>query len=277
MDILMWHKILSPYEMAVDELILKFDSLRREFQEQGQYCPIEHVTGRVKSISSILDKMAKKKIPPDQMEEQVEDIAGIRIICQFTEDISRVADLITARTDIELVEIKDYIRNKKQSGYRSYHMVVRYEVNTIQGPKKILVEIQIRTMAMDFWATTEHSLQYKYKGKIPERVGTRLSNAANAIISLDNEMSSVRDEIMDAQLSSKLRYNLVEDIVNTIESLYRLTSKREVEKIQDEFYRIYQSGDIEELVRYHRQLDLIAEAYHAQRNRVDEGIKISEE
>ena len=82
---------------------------------------------------------------------------------------------------------------------------------------------------------------------------------------------------MDAQLSSKLRYNLVEDIVNTIESLYRMTSKREVEKIQEEFYRIYQSGDVEELVRYHRQLDLIAQAYHAQKNRVDEGIKISEE
>lgn len=277
MDIIMWHKVLSPYVMAVDELILKFDSLRREFQEQGQYCPIEHVTGRVKSISSILDKMAKKNIPPEKMEEQIEDIAGIRIICQFTEDISRVASLITSRTDIELVEIKDYIRNQKQSGYRSYHMVVHYEVNTINGPKKILVEIQIRTMAMDFWATTEHSLQYKYKGQIPERVGNRLSNAADAIISLDSEMSSVRDEIMDAQLSSKLRYNLVEDIVNTIESLYRMTSKREVEKIQEEFYRIYQSGDVEELVRYHHQLDLIAQAYHAQKNRVDEGIKISEE
>ena len=186
MDIIMWHKILSPYVMAVDELILKFDSLRREFQEQGQYCPIEHVTGRVKSISSILDKMAKKDIPPEKMEEQIEDIAGIRIICQFTEDISRVASLITSRTDIELVEIKDYIRNQKQSGYRSYHMVVHYEVNTINGPKKILVEIQIRTMAMDFWATTEHSLQYKYKGQIPERVGSRLSNAADAIISLDS-------------------------------------------------------------------------------------------
>ena len=156
-------------------------------------------------------------------------------------------------------------------------MIVDYEVNTIDGPKKVQAEIQIRTMAMDFWATTEHSLQYKYQGKIPERVGARLSNAANAIISLDSEMSAVRDEIMDAQLSSKMKYSLVEDIVSTIENMYSLTTTREVEKIQDEFYRVYQQDDMEELIRYHDQLDLIAQAYKAQSNRQGEGIKKSED
>lgn len=277
MDIVLWHRLLEPYEMAVDELILKFRHMKEEYERCGHYCPIEHVTGRVKSISSILDKMQKKNIPMERMEEDIEDIAGIRIICQFVEDIERVANIISRRTDMEVREIKDYVRNQKESGYRSYHMIVDYEVNTIDGPKKVQAEIQIRTMAMDFWATTEHSLQYKYQGKIPERVGTRLSNAANAIISLDSEMSAVRDEIMDAQLSSKMKYSLVEDIVSTIENLYSLTTTREVEKIQDEFYRVYQQDDMEELIRYHDQLDLIAQAYRAQSNRQGEGIKKSED
>jgi len=221
--------------------------------------------------------MQKKNIPMERMEQDIEDIAGIRIICQFVEDIERVANMISRRTDMEVREIKDYVRNQKESGYRSYHMIVDYEVNTIDGPKKVQAEIQIRTMAMDFWATTEHSLQYKYQGKIPERVGARLSNAANAIISLDSEMSAVRDEIMDAQLSSKMKYSLVEDIVSTIENMYSLTTTREVEKIQDEFYRVYQQDDMEELIRYHDQLDLIAQAYKAQSNRQGEGIKKSED
>ena len=273
MDIRLWHQILSPYEQAVDELMMKFRFMKREYLERGQYCPIEHVIGRVKSISSIMEKMQKKGVPEDRMEEEIEDIAGIRIICQFVEDITRVADEIRRRGDLEVVEVKDYIRNQKDSGYRSYHLVAKYGIETIDGRKDVNVEIQIRTMAMDFWATVEHSLQYKYKGRIPERVSNRLSKAASAIISLDDEMSSVREDIMDAQLSSQLRYNLIEDIVGAIENLYRMGTRREVEKIQEEFYRIYQQGNIEDLMQYHDQLDLIAQAYKAQKNRQGEGIK----
>ena len=276
MDILLWHQFLRPYEMAVDELLLKFRHMKAEYQQRGEYCPIEQILGRVKSVSSILDKMQKKQIPWERMEEQVEDIAGIRIICQFIEDIYRVSDAIAARSDLVVHEIKDYIRNQKDSGYRSYHMIALYTVQSLDGPKEVQIEIQIRTMAMDFWATVEHSLQYKYQGRIPEKVDLRLSNAAGAIISLDNEMSSVRDDIMDAQLSSKLRYNLVEDIVEMIENLYRYTTRREVEKIQDEFYRVYQMNDIEELIHYHSQLDLIAQAYKAQSNKHGQGVKIRE-
>ena len=273
MDIILWHELLSPYEQAVDELVQKFRFMKREYQERGMYCPIEYVIGRVKSISSILDKLQKKNVPIERVETEIEDIAGIRIICQFVEDITRIADEIGHRSDMEVIEVKDYIRNQKDSGYRSYHLVVRYPVETISGRKDILAEIQIRTMAMDFWATVEHSLQYKYKGKIPERVGSRLSNAANAIISLDDEMSSVREDIMDAQLSSQIRYNMIEDIVASIEGLYRSATKREVEKIQEEFYRIYQNGSLEDLKHFHDQLDLIAQAYKAQQNRQGEGIK----
>ncbi len=276
MEILLWHKILRPYEMAVDELLLKMRHLKKEYQLRGEYCPIEQVLGRVKSISSILDKMHKKQIPMEEMEQRVEDIAGIRIICQFVEDIYRISEVLSARSDMQVIEVKDYIRNQKDSGYRSYHLIALYPVQTLDGPKHIQVEIQIRTMAMNFWATVEHSLQYKYQGKVPEKVNARLSHAAGAIISLDNEMSSVRDDIMDAQLSSKLRNNMVEDIVEMIENLYHSTSRREVEKIQDEFYRIYETNDIEELIHYHSQLDLITQTHKVQSNKTGEGIKISE-
>ena len=157
MDILLWHEILEPYELAVKELQVKFRHLIKEHHGKGLYSPIESVSGRVKSVSSILEKMQRKGIVPEEMEEQVEDIAGIRIICQFVEDIEKVADLIQKRSDIEIKSEKDYIRHMKDSGYRSYHLIVYYTVETMNGPKRIQVEIQIRTMAMDFWARTAES------------------------------------------------------------------------------------------------------------------------
>lgn len=219
---------------------------------------------QVKSVTSILEKMQKKQIAIEQLEEQLEDIAGIRIICQFVEDIGRVAQIIRSRSDLTVKYEKDYIAHQKESGYRSFHMIIYYVVETLNGPKRIQAEIQIRTMAMDFWATIEHSLQYKYKSKIPEHIRIRLSNAANAIIALDNEMSSVRSEIMDAQNSSQLQMNLVADILNNIENLFRLSSQREAIKIQDEFYRIYATNDLQQLKRFHRELDIISEGYRAQ-------------
>lgn len=264
MDILLWHKILSPYELAVQELVLKFDHMKKEHRERGIYCPIENVTGRVKTISSILEKMQKKEIPLEQMEEQVEDIAGIRIICQFVEDIERVEKLIEARSDMKILCEKDYIRNQKESGYRSYHLIVDYRVETMYGPKDLRAEIQIRTLAMNFWATIEHSLQYKYKKNIPDHIREKLSAAADAIIVLDQEMSQVRSEIMDAQNSFQIQSRLVADILNTIQNLYNLANKREILKIQDEFYRIYQSENLEQLRRFQKELDLIAEGYRAQ-------------
>ena len=264
MEIQLWREILSPYEQAVTELVEKFQHLSLEHRERGLYSPIEQVTGRVKSITSILEKMKRKNIPFEEMEEQVEDIAGIRIICQFVEDIQRVSDLIAGRSDMEIKCIKDYIAHQKESGYRSYHLVIYYHVETLNGPKKIQAEIQIRTMAMNFWATIEHSLQYKYKGEMPLHVAERLSNAADAIIALDHEMSSVRNEIMDAQNSSQMQSNLVKDILLSIENLYKISNKREVEKIQDEFLRVFRTKDLQQLARFHRQLDIIAEGYRAQ-------------
>ncbi len=264
MEIQLWRSILCPYELAVKELIVKFEHIISEHRENDLYSPIEQVSGRVKSVSSILEKMQRKHIPMDRMEEEVEDIAGIRIICQFEEDIETVAALIQNRADMTIKSEKNYLKHMKQSGYRSLHLIIYYTVETLNGPRRLQAEIQIRTMAMDFWATIEHSLQYKYKGDMPPHVADRLSNAADAIILLDQEMSSVRNEIMDAQNSSQMQSNLVKDILNNIENLYRVSSEREVVKIQTEFLRVFHTKDLKQLERFHRQLDIIAEGYRAQ-------------
>ena len=264
MEIQLWRSILCPYELAVRELIVKFEHIISEHRKNDLYSPIEQVSGRVKSVSSILEKMQRKHIPMERMEEEVEDIAGIRIICQFEEDIETVASLIQNRSDMTIKSEKNYLKHVKQSGYRSLHLIIYYTVETLNGPRKLQAEIQIRTMAMDFWATIEHSLQYKYKGDMPPHVAERLTNAADAIILLDQEMSSVRDEIMDAQNSSQMQSNLVKDILNNIENLYRVSSEREITKIQPEFLRVFHTKDLKQLERFHRQLDIIAEGYRAQ-------------
>ena len=264
MEIQLWRSILCPYELAVRELIVKFEHIISEHRENDLYSPIEQVSGRVKSVSSILEKMQRKHIPMERMEEEVEDIAGIRIICQFEEDIETVASLIQNRSDMTIKSEKNYLKHVKQSGYRSLHLIIYYTVETLNGPRKLQAEIQIRTMAMDFWATIEHSLQYKYKGDMPPHVAERLTNAADAIILLDQEMSSVRDEIMDAQNSSQMQSNLVKDILSSIENLYKVSSEREITKIQTEFLRVFHTKDLKQLERFHRQLDIIAEGYRAQ-------------
>ena len=264
MEIQLWREFLSPYQLAVDELSIKFRHMKEEFDIQGLYSPIEKVEGRVKSIDSILDKLQKKNISMNDMEDKIEDIAGIRITCQFVEDIDRVVEMIRNRQDMEIRLEKDYIRNKKDSGYRSYHMIISYVVQTIHGPKRLPAEIQIRTMGLNFWATIEHSLQYKYKGSIPERVQQKLSDVSAAIDDIDHAMSEVRDEIMDAQVYHQKKENTIKDILNNIQNLYKIANKSEVYKIQDEFYRIYLLDDLPKLQHFSKQLDIISEGYRAQ-------------
>ena len=199
MEIRLWRELLIPYELAVKELVMKFNHLKKEHQEKDLYSPIEEVSGRVKSINSILEKMQRKNISWEELEEKVEDIAGVRIICQFYEDIEKVADLIQKRSDMKVLEIKDYVTHMKESGYRSYHMIISYATETLDGKKEIRAEIQIRTLAMNFWATIEHSLNYKYQGVFPEEMSERLQRAAEAAYQLDEEMSSIREEIQEAQ------------------------------------------------------------------------------
>lgn len=194
-----WDVLLAPYKQAVEELKIKLKGVRDQYHLTKEHSPIEFVTGRVKPVASIVDKARRKRIPLEKIEEEMQDIAGIRIMCQFVDDINVVIDLIRGRRDFKVVEERDYIADKKDSGYRSYHFVVSYPVQTVDGEKPILVEIQVRTLAMNFWATIEHSLNYKYEGRIPENVHERLQRAAEAAFRLDEEMSKIRDEVREAQ------------------------------------------------------------------------------
>ena len=264
MEIRLWRELLIPYELAVKDLVMKFKLLQKEHREKNLYSPIEQVTGRVKSINSILEKMQAKHVSWEELEEKIEDIAGVRIICQFCEDIEKVAALIRNRSDMRVLEEKDYVTQGKDSGYRSYHMIVSYCAETLAGKKEIHAEIQIRTLAMNFWATIEHSLQYKYKGNVPADLAGRLTEAANSVLKLDEEMSLVRSEVMDAQKSMLHQSNLVADILNNIENLYYYANRRETGKILEEFYRAYEEKNPQKLESFYKELDFIAEGCRAQ-------------
>ncbi|GEN30654.1 putative GTP pyrophosphokinase [Cerasibacillus quisquiliarum] len=193
-----WGAILAPYAQVVEELKVKLKGMRIQFEYESRHSPIEFITGRVKPVQSILEKAERKQIPLNKIEE-IQDIAGVRVVCPFVEDIYMVVDMIRERKDLKIVAEKDYIEKNKESGYRSYHIIVEYPVETIHGMKEVLAEIQIRTLAMNFWATNEHSLNYKYKGSIPEKIKARLKMAAEAAFMLDEEMSKIRDEVQEAQ------------------------------------------------------------------------------
>ena len=196
-----WQLFLAPYEQAVDELKLKLKNLRKEFRIEHRRAPIEFVTGRVKTRESILEKMEVRKIAPEDVLVGVQDIAGVRVMCQFVEDIYEVANILKNRQDFKVLLIRDYIQNRKPSGYRSYHMVLEYPVQLASGEvKQLIVEVQIRTLAMNFWATIEHSLNYKYQGEYPQEILERLERASEAAFRLDEEMSEIRDEIREALL-----------------------------------------------------------------------------
>jgi putative GTP pyrophosphokinase len=264
MEIQLWREILDPYQIAVDELITKFNHIIASYRNMGQYSPIEKVQGRVKTISSILEKVQKKKIELDRFEEKIDDIAGIRILCQFVEDIYKVVELIKNRSDMIVIDERNYVENAKPSGYRSYHMNIKYVVETLKGPKELDVEIQVRTLAMDFWATVEHSLQYKYKQNMPQALRKQLLEASQSVSDLDCGMSEIRDEIMDAQNSFNKKAGIVADILTNIQNLYKVANKREILKIQDEFLKVYETGDLKQLERFHKELDIISEGYRAQ-------------
>ena len=239
-----WKKFLLPYEQAIEELKVKFKTLRSELKSRDEYAPIEFVTGRVKKISSILEKAKRLNVPMDHIESGIEDIAGIRIMCQFVEDIEKMSDLILNRQDMTVVYVKDYIKHKKESGYRSFHIIVEYPVQTALGMKKVLAEIQIRTLAMNFWATIEHSLNYKYKEKLPADVVLRLSRASEAAHLLDQEMSSIRDEIVSAQLMFEDKSHLVSKVLNDIQELYFYRRVREAAQFQLRFNEMWENEEL---------------------------------
>lgn len=255
--ILDWKRILIPYEQAVEELKVKFKSMRNGFKMADEYSPIEFVTGRVKEISSIIEKAEKLEVPLEKLEEGIEDIAGIRIMCQLVEDIEKVVNLIRSRDgeDLIIIHEKDYITNIKESGYRSYHMIIKYRVHTAIGEREILAEIQIRTLAMNFWATIEHSLNYKFKKNMPKDIRERLKNAAEAAFLLDEEMSEIRDEIVDAQGMFRARSSLIAEILSKIQKIYYTGNSVEIEDIEKEFLSLKDNGRHIELEEFSERLN----------------------
>ena len=200
-----WELFLLPYKQTVDELKVKLRGLRNMYLLKKEHGPIEFVTGRVKPINSILIKSRTRKISLDKLETDMEDLAGIRIMCPFVEDIYDVVEMLKSRNDLNVVYEKDYVTHKKESGYRSYHLICEYPVQLIDEVKVVLVEIQIRTLAMTFWASIEHSLNYKYAGEYPTEINDRLQKAAESAFQLDEEMSTIRDEIKDIQASYRFK------------------------------------------------------------------------
>lgn len=195
-----WEAFLDPYIQTVGELKIKFRGIRKQFRKQKRHSPIEFVTGRVKPIESIKEKMLLRNITEANLAQDMQDIAGVRIMVQFVDDVDDVLQLLRQRKDMQIVQERDYINNMKVSGYRSYHVIVEYPVDTIEGQKTVLAEIQIRTLAMNFWATIEHSLNYKYHGDFPEAIKKRLEITAKIAFQLDEEMRQIRDDIKEAQL-----------------------------------------------------------------------------
>ena len=181
------------YNAAVKEMTTKIEIFREDFKLKNKYNPIEHIKNRVKTTESIIGKAKKKNIPLtiDAITTEIKDIAGVRIICSFTEDIYKIAEIIKNNIDMEILEIKDYIKNPKPSGYTSYHMIVNLPVHLTTGIETVVVEIQIRTIAMDFWASLEHKIKYKYNGEVPDYVKNDLKECADKIEHLDKKMLSL--------------------------------------------------------------------------------------
>jgi len=215
-----WSEFLMPYETAVEELKGKLKRIRDEYRKNNEHAPIEFVVGRVKQIPSIIEK-AKKLGLGDEEVDKLDDIGGIRVICQFEDDIYRVVELLRSREgmDLEIMTEKDYVQDVKESGYRSYHMIIKYPIFTIQGLKFVFIEIQIRTMAMNFWATVEHSLRYKYKGELPAHIAEKLKSTAHEVYLLDKEMQEIRDEIISAQNLFMHKSNTSSQILTAIGNL----------------------------------------------------------
>lgn len=254
-----WGKFLLPYEQAVEEMKVKFKNLRTELKSREEYSPIEFVTGRVKRISSILEKSKRLGVPADKLETGIEDIAGIRIMCQFVEDTDQLAEQIRERKDMSVVYEKDYIRHKKDSGYRSYHMIINYPVQTSLGMKDVLAEIQIRTLAMNFWATIEHSLKYKYREKLPQEVVARLNKAAEAAFLLDQEMSSIREDIVESQMLFEDKSHVVSKVLHDIQELYFYRRIREAAQYQLRFNELWEDEDMLSLKELSHEIEAAIE------------------
>ncbi|HJH11549.1 MAG TPA: GTP pyrophosphokinase family protein [Metalysinibacillus jejuensis] len=185
------------YKFALDEITTRVNILQEEFRLTHENSPIEHVSARVKSPESLFKKVYRQGVPLNlqQIRERIRDIAGIRLVCSFVSDIYRVMEMFARQSDIEIVEVKDYIKNPKPNGYQSLHIIMKVPVFMSAHTEKVYVEMQIRTIAMDFWASLEHKIYYKYNKQIPEALTNELHEAAIAAAHLDKKMERLNNEV----------------------------------------------------------------------------------
>ena len=189
------------HRFVIDELLTKISILSEESSHTHSYNPIEHITSRVKSPRSLLEKVHRRELPLDfdVIRTKITDIAGIRITCSFIADTYHVLDMLTSQNDVRAVEIKDYIANPKPNGYKSLHAILEVPVFLSGGPTPVVCEVQIRTIAMDFWASLEHKIHYKFAGEVPDRLVDELTQAAEVAGQLDRKMEQLHAEVHDSE------------------------------------------------------------------------------
>jgi len=196
-DIDSWKEVTLIYNSALKQISTKLEILNDEFQHVHRYNPIEHIKSRIKTPESIVKKLKRHGYESTigNMVRYVNDIAGIRVICSFTSDIYQIAEMISNQSDINVISVKDYIVNPKPSGYKSYHMLVTVPVYLSDRIEQTKVEIQIRTVAMDFWASLEHKIHYKFEGNAPDHIKDQLVECSRIVSDLDARMLSLNKEI----------------------------------------------------------------------------------
>lgn len=192
-----WKEVTLVYNSALKEIGTKLEILNDEFQHVHRYNPIEHIKSRLKTPESIVKKLKKNGYEStiENMIQYINDIAGIRVICSFTSDIYRIAEMLGNQSDIKVLSVKDYIKSPKDSGYKSYHMIATVPIFLSDRIVEAKVEIQIRTVAMDFWASLEHKIHYKFEGNAPEHIKDELVDCARMVSELDAKMLSLNEEI----------------------------------------------------------------------------------
>lgn len=186
------------YQAALREVRTKLEILDDEFQMRHSRNPIHHMESRIKTPQSIAQKLVRKGLPllPSAAMENLHDIAGIRVVCAYLNDVYTISDLLSKQDDVQVLQIRDYIQHPKPNGYRSLHMIVQVPVFLSQGRLELPVEVQIRTIAMDFWASLEHQIRYKESVMVPESLNHQLYDAAQRIASLDADMQDIHDQMI---------------------------------------------------------------------------------
>ena len=191
-------ELMMQYECAIMEVNTKLHVLNNEFSHLHQRNPIESIKTRIKTPASILEKLNRRNLPicTDSLENGLTDIAGVRVICPFPDDIYNVAELLTNQDDVITVARKDYIKNPKKNGYRSLHLIIEIPIFLASGKKNMKVEVQLRTIALDFWASLEHKIYYKFEGNAPEYISRELRDCAAITSKLDAKMLSLNEAII---------------------------------------------------------------------------------